>query len=98
MLAAATLAAVNGSGICVQRVRCLGNCNRGFSAAIRAENSWSYVFGGLDPVQDGSSLILGAQLLAQAADGVMPWRGRPECLKRGLIARVPPRNFSDELT
>jgi len=39
----------------------------------------------------------GAQLLAQAADGIMPWRGRPDSLKRGLIARVPPVNFREEL-
>ncbi len=98
VLADATLAAVNGSGIRVQRVRCLGNCSRGLSAAIRAENAWSYVFGGLDPAEDGPSLILGAQLLAQAVDGIMPWRGRPDCLKRGLIARVPPQDFRDEST
>jgi predicted metal-binding protein len=25
----------------------------------------------------------------------MPWRGRPQPLKRGLIARVPPVNFEE---
>jgi predicted metal-binding protein len=25
----------------------------------------------------------------------MPWLGRPEPLKRGLIARVPPSNYED---
>jgi predicted metal-binding protein len=43
----------------------------------------------------GEALIEGACLLAQAADGIMPWRGRPEPLKRGLIARVPPINFQE---
>jgi predicted metal-binding protein len=90
-LAAATaLAAADSSDISVQRVRCLGNCSRGLSAAIRCEHSWTYVFGGLEPERDGPSLIIGARLLAQASDGIMPWRGRPESLKRGLIARVPP--------
>ncbi|RUY54192.1 metal-binding protein, partial [Mesorhizobium sp. M7A.F.Ca.CA.001.05.1.1] len=23
-------------------------------------------------------------------DGLIPWRGRPDSLKRGLIARIPP--------
>jgi predicted metal-binding protein len=97
-LANATAVAAEGaSDIVVQRVRCLGNCSRGLSAAIRCDNAWTYVFGGLQPAQDGPSLILGARLLAQAADGVMPWRGRPESLKRGLIARVPPRDFREEL-
>jgi predicted metal-binding protein len=39
---------------------------------------------------------MGAQLLAQATDGIMPWRGRPESLKRGLIARIPPIDYREE--
>jgi predicted metal-binding protein len=94
---ATTLAAAAANDISVQRIRCLGNCSRGLSAAIRCENAWTYIFGGLDPARDGPSLIIGARLLAQAADGIMPWRGRPESLKRGLIARIPPVNFREEL-
>ena len=33
--------------------------------------------------------------LPRAADGILPWRGRPEILKRGLIARVPPIDFEE---
>jgi predicted metal-binding protein len=93
---AASVAAAAADNILVLRVRCLGNCSRGLSAAIRCENTWTYVFGGLDPERDGPSLIMGAQLLAQASDGIMPWRGRPESLKRGLIARIPPISFREE--
>jgi predicted metal-binding protein len=97
-LANATAAAAAGaSDILVQRIRCLGNCSRGLSAAIRCEHTWTYVFGGLQSAEDGPSLIAGARLLARAADGIMPWRGRPESLKRGLVARVPPRDFREEL-
>jgi predicted metal-binding protein len=97
-LAEATVqAAANSPEISVRRVRCLGNCNRGLSAAIRCENTWTYVFGGLDPANDGAALIAGAQLLAQTADGLMPWRERPEALKRGLISRVPPLHYRDDL-
>ncbi len=97
LLAAATSsAAIDASDICVQRVRCLGNCTRGPSAAIRAPNAWIYVFGGLDPSCDADALIAGARLLTGAPDGLMPWRGRPEALKRGLIARVPPWQFTGE--
>ena len=91
-LAEATAVAASTSDISVQRIRCLGNCSRGLSAAIRCDNAWTYVFGGLEPARDGPSLVIGARLLALAADGIMPWRGRPESLKRGLIARVPPGN------
>ena len=92
LLAEATARAAQGSGIAVRRVRCLANCTRGPSAAMRCNGSWTYVFGGLDATC-ADALIAGARLLAGAADGILPWRGRPEILKRGLIARVPPIDF-----
>jgi predicted metal-binding protein len=96
-LADSTQRALGGSeDIEVLRVRCLGNCSRGLSAAIRRENAWTYVFGSLDARRDGPTLIAGARLFAESNDGLLPWRGRPEPLKRGLIARVPPREFSGE--
>jgi predicted metal-binding protein len=92
MLATATICAAAGTEVDVRQVRCLANCTRGPSAAMRCNGSWTYVFGGLDQ-SCASALIEGARLLAGAADGILPWRGRPEPLKRGLIARVPPIGF-----
>lgn len=92
ILAAATAHAAAGTEINVQRVQCLANCTRGPSAAMRCNGSWTYVFGGLDATNAGA-LIDGARLLARATDGILPWRGRPEPLKRGLIARIPPIDF-----
>ena len=94
ILAAATAEAAHGTEVCVRPVRCLANCTRGPSAAIRCNGSWSYVFGGLD-VACANALVEGARMLACAADGILPWRGRPEPLKRGLIARVPPLDFEE---
>ena len=94
LLAAATEHAATGTEVTVRRLRCLANCNRGPSAAMRCNGSWIYVFGGLDP-GNAAALIEGARLLAGAADGILPWRGRPDILKRGLIARVPPIGFEE---
>lgn len=74
----------------MEGVRCLANCARGPSAAIRCLGAWTYVFGQLDESRDGPALVEGARLLAAAADGLLPWRGRPEALKRAVIARLPP--------
>lgn len=76
-------------GVAVRRVACLGNCSRGLSVAVYRPGCWTYVFGGLDEAS-WADLLEGARLFAASADGLMPWRGRPEALKRGLIARVPP--------
>jgi predicted metal-binding protein len=94
ILAAATAQAAAGTEVDVRPIRCLANCSRGPSAAMRCDGSWTYVFGGLDESCAGA-LIEGARLLAGAADGILPWRGRPAPLKRGLIARVPPLHFSE---
>jgi predicted metal-binding protein len=94
LLAAATARAAEGLPVSVRPVRCLANCSRGTSAAIRCNGSWTYVFGGLD-VGCGAALVAAAQLLAGAADGIMPWRGRPEVLKKGIVARIPPLDFSE---
>src|SRR6516165_10534241 len=92
LLAEATERAAAGTDVIVRRLRCLANCTRGPSAAMRCNGSWTYVFGGLDAA-DAGALVEGATLLAGATDGILPWRGRPEILKRGLIARVPPFDF-----
>jgi predicted metal-binding protein len=94
ILAETTAKAAEGTSVNVRRIRCLANCTRGPSAAIRCGGSWTYVFGGLD-VACGPALVEGARLLARADNGIMPWLGRPEPLKRGLIARVPPSNYED---
>jgi len=94
MLAAATARAAAGTDVQVRPLRCLANCSRGPSAAMRCNGSWTYVFGGLD-VTCAEALIEGARMLARAADGILPWRGRPAPLKRGLIARVPPIDFHE---
>ena len=92
LLADATEQAAAGTEVEVRRLRCLANCTRGPSAAMRCNGSWTYVFGGLD-VANANALVAGAKLLAGASDGILPWRGRPEILKRTLIARVPPFDF-----
>jgi len=92
LLADATEQAAAGTEVKVRRLRCLANCTRGPSAAMRCNGSWTYVFGGLDAT-NADALVAGAKLLAGASDGILPWRGRPEILKRALIARVPPFDF-----
>src|SRR5690242_3159030 len=49
LLAEATARAAQDTGVAVRQVRCLANCTRGPSAAVRANGgSWTYIFGGLD--------------------------------------------------
>lgn len=85
-------AMAQGAGVAVRQIECLGNCKRRLSAAMLRENCWSYVFGDLS-IDNGPDLIAGAKLYSTSQDGLLPWRGRPDCLKRGLVARIPPASL-----
>jgi predicted metal-binding protein len=82
-------------GMRLQPVECLGNCKRSCSVALSAPGAWTYVFGDLT-AQSGAHLLIAADLLAHSTDGLMPWRGRPEAFKRGMIARLPPSSILKE--
>lgn len=88
LLVADTRRAAAGTDVAVRSVACLGNCGRGLTAAVFRRGCWSYVFGGLTP-ESGADLVAGATLFATSVDGFMPFRARPEALKRGLVARIP---------
>jgi predicted metal-binding protein len=76
------------TGIAVKGVGCLGNCSRGISVAMLRDGGWSYLFGELEPSSAGD-ILAGAKLFTASGDPFMPYRARPEALKRGLIARIP---------
>ncbi|MBZ9699153.1 DUF1636 family protein [Mesorhizobium sp. CO1-1-9] len=89
LLAEDTRQAASGEKIRIRTVECLGNCKRRLSAAVLRDGCWSYVFGDLTTTS-GADLVTGAKLFATSNDGLIPWRGRPDSLKRGLVARIPP--------
>lgn len=89
LLAADARHAAAGENIRIRTVECLGNCKRRLSAALLRDGCWSYVFGDLGTTS-GADLVDGAKLFAASTDGLIPWRGRPDSLKRGLVARIPP--------
>ncbi|TPM06738.1 MULTISPECIES: DUF1636 family protein [unclassified Mesorhizobium] len=89
VLAQDTRQAATADNVRVRTVECLGNCKRRLSAAILRDGCWSYVFGDLN-IASGADLVTGAKLFAASTDGLIPWRGRPDSLKRGLVARIPP--------
>lgn len=97
LLAEDTRRAASGENIRIRSVECLGNCKRRLSAAILRDGCWSYVFGDLTTTS-GADLVTGAKLFATSADGLIPWRGRPDSLKRGLVARIPPLDLLKDLT
>jgi predicted metal-binding protein len=85
------------AGVALRAVECLQNCDLGCSVALRGGARWTYVYGNLDEATQADLLVEGARLYAETADGLIPWRARPEHFKRNCIARIPPANFADPL-
>ena len=78
-------------GVTLHAVECLQNCDQGCSVALRGgAEKWTYVYGNFHEVSDTDLLLESAALYHDTPDGLIPWRTRPEHLKRNCIARVPP--------
>ena len=77
-------------GVRVRPVECLSNCARGCTVALRGAGRWTYIYGDLDPARDLPALVEGAAKYRATADGLVPWRDRPEHFRKHCIARIPP--------
>ena len=72
-------------------VECLSACKTGCAIALSAPGRWTYVYGRLDPAEHVAQIVEGATAYAATADGLVPWRERPEIFRKQSIARVPPQ-------
>ena len=77
-------------GIAHDRQECFSACTRGCVITLRGSGRWTYVQGALDPDQDLEAVITMAAAYTASADGVVPWRSRPEIIRKNTIARIPP--------
>lgn len=88
-LLARALEGVLPEGVRLRPAECLSNCSRGCTVALRGPGRWTYVYGDLAPEQ-AEIVAEGAALYAATADGLVPWRQRPEHFRKHCIARIPP--------
>ena len=77
-------------GVAVVPVECLSVCKRTCAVGFAAPGKWTYVYGDLPADTAAATVLEGARLYAQTADGIIPWKQRPDALKKGAVARVPP--------
>jgi len=91
LMLAALLAGDAPAGVAIKGVECLSACNNGCAVALSAPGKWSYVYGNLAPDQHAGAILEGAALYAASADGIVPWRTRPEIFRKQSLARIPPQ-------
>lgn len=76
--------------LCVAPVECLSVCKRPATVALTGADRWTYVFGDIGADADLDAVLAGLLAFEGAANGVVPWRERPDFMKRGVVARIPP--------
>lgn len=79
--------------ITVTPVACLAVCNRPCTVAFAGPGKWTHLVGNLDPEAHVADIVANARLTAEAPDGIVPWAARPQVIRSGGIARVPPLGF-----
>ena len=82
-------------GVRLRAVECLSNCSDGCTVALRGGNRWTYVYGNLDVAEHLDMLPDYAAQYHATPDGLIPWRERPEHIKRNCVARIPPLDYID---
>jgi predicted metal-binding protein len=88
------LAERNERDIRVESVECLAVCKRPCTVALAGDDKWTYVLGDLDKNADIDDLIASARSFAVSENGLVPWKERPDCFKKGVVSRTPPAGFS----
>jgi predicted metal-binding protein len=81
------------SEITITGVGCMSACSRNCAVAFTATGKHTYLFGDI-PI-DISDATLGdllqcAKSYADRPTGDLPWAERPEPLKSGILAKIPP--------
>jgi predicted metal-binding protein len=96
LLAAVQVAAAGQPGITVRGTQCLSVCKRVCTASISGDGAYTFLFGDLDAQVDAPALVAMATACGFATHGFVPWKERPEALRKGIIARVPPPGWSPD--
>jgi predicted metal-binding protein len=96
LLAAIEAAAAGHAELVVRPTQCLSVCKRVCTVALSGEGKYTFLFGDLDAATDAAAVVEMARACAAAEHGFVPWKERPEALRKGVIARVPPPGWSPE--
>ena len=75
----------------VREQACMSGCSRACAVAFQAAGKHTYLIGDLHADEATAADVLVCAALHRAhPEGVMAWGERPERLRKGVLARVPP--------
>ena len=85
-----------GAAVSVRAIQCLSVCSRPCTVSLSSPGRYTYVFGDLDPAAGAGALLDCTRTYAGNEHGYMLWRERPEALRRGIVARIPPTDWEPD--
>lgn len=94
---AAEVARGGHAGITVTPVECLAVCRRPCTVAFVGAEKWTHLVGDLDAEAHVGDIVTAALAFARSDDGIVPWAERPQSIRSGGIARVPPLGFAPKI-
>ncbi|MEM7554876.1 MAG: DUF1636 domain-containing protein [Cyanobacteria bacterium P01_A01_bin.84] len=74
----------------IQAIQCMSACNRPCAVSFAATDKYTYVFGDLSSEDTAQAILECAGQYHAKSDGILSWKERPEALRKGIIARIPP--------
>tara|TARA_R110000868_G_scaffold39175_1_gene136582 strand:- start:2355 stop:2636 length:282 start_codon:yes stop_codon:yes gene_type:complete len=75
----------------------MSQCKRPCTIALSGPERFTYLFGDLDPTLHADDVLSVASAYVNAADGFLTRQDRPQVLRAGILARIPPLGFADDL-
>ncbi len=79
-----------GVSLPLEPVECLAVCKRPATLTLAAQGKWTYVIGDLDVDRHVDDVIDAALAYAASENGIVPWKERPVCFRKGVVSRTPP--------
>ena len=97
MFAAVRVASGNDDpNVVVRPVQCLSVCKRPATVAVTSPDGYTFLFGDLQAESGTSALKSFVKSYQNSGYGLVPWRERAEVLRKGMLARVPPMQWSPD--
>ena len=90
------LAGQTAHDIVIEPVDCLAVCKRPCTVALSAKGKWTYVVGDLTAEANAAEVAAATLAYAASANGMIPWRERPQSFRKGVVSRIPPLDFQHD--
>ena len=82
--------------VLVRPVQCLSVCKRPATVAVTSADGYTFLFGDLQTESGTAALVSFVKSYQSSGYGLVPWRERPDVLRKGMVARVPPMRWSPD--